>query len=140
MQFWIEVTVTFDKKGRFLVEHKSISNQEEHFTIKGRNGEITLFSNRPLFRNKGLKKRRPDYKLIQGTISDRSFLEDVVNAIQRVMEPPPAPKKKPADQNTSYTPIPKRKDQFADRTLITLAERAKLREEQEHRDKGKGIA
>jgi hypothetical protein len=132
MQFWIEVRVTFDKKGKYLVEHMPISSQEEHFIITARNGSLILSSNRPLFRNKGLKKRPPDFKLIQGTTSDISFLEDVVNAIMRVMEPP-EPKNKPAKPEGTFKPIPRRRDQFADRPLITLAERARLREEQERK-------
>jgi hypothetical protein len=140
MRFWVEIRIAFDKMGKYLAEHKPVSSREEHFIITARNGSLTLSPNRPLLRGKGLKKRPPDFKLIQGITSNRSFLEDVVNAIMLHMEPPPAPKKKPTDREEPFKPIPRRRDQFADRSLVTLAERARLREEEQRKDKGKGIA
>jgi hypothetical protein len=39
---------------------------EEQFKVIARNGSVKFSSNRPLFRNKGIRKRIPDYILIEG--------------------------------------------------------------------------
>ncbi|MBD0376922.1 MAG: hypothetical protein ICV51_14985 [Flavisolibacter sp.] len=51
-------------------------------TLKqSRNGHILIESNRPLFRNKGLKKRRPDFKVVEGQLRNLSFTEKIIAAI-----------------------------------------------------------
>jgi len=61
MQFQITI-----KKNRitytFIVEHFYITERSERFKIVARNITIILESNRPLFRNKGLKHRKPASK------------------------------------------------------------------------------
>jgi hypothetical protein len=59
MQFWITIENNWEKY-RYLVKYELIDERTEHFTVIARNGSLTFSSNRPLFRNKGLKKRRPD--------------------------------------------------------------------------------
>ncbi len=63
MLFWITIKEDW-KQYRYLVEHIPIGERKEHFKVHGRNGHILVESNRPLFRNKGLKHRRPDFKVI----------------------------------------------------------------------------
>jgi len=53
----------------------------ERYRINGRNGSIILESNRPLFRNKGLKHRKPDWNMIQGELKYRNYLRLFVDAI-----------------------------------------------------------
>lgn len=85
MQFWITFRTGF-RDAHYLVDHVVVNKREEHFKVIARNGTVTFSSNRPLFRNKGLKKRRPDYVLIEGSIPNKSAEHQLVEAIQRYVE------------------------------------------------------
>jgi len=58
-----------------------MSEQIERFEVKARNKTLTIQSNRPLLRGKGIKHRKPDYKLIAGTISSSGALEKIIEAV-----------------------------------------------------------
>jgi hypothetical protein len=68
------------------VEYVLVNKREEQFKIIARNGSVTFSSNRPLFRNKGLRRRRPDYVLIEGNIPNKSTENQLIEAIQRYIE------------------------------------------------------
>jgi TolB-like protein len=63
-----------------------VNKREEQFKVIARNGSVTFSSNRPLFRNKGLRKRKPDYVLVEGNIPNKSTERQLVQAIQSYVE------------------------------------------------------
>jgi hypothetical protein len=85
MQFWI-IFRTGYRDAHYLVEHTVMNKREEQFKVIAKNGSVTISSNRPLFRNKGLKKRKPDYLLIEGSIPNKSTENQLVQAIQSYVE------------------------------------------------------
>jgi hypothetical protein len=85
MQFWIRFRTGF-RDAHYLVEYIIVNKREEQFKIIARNGSVTFSSNRPLFRNKGLKRRKPDYVHINGSIPNKSTEKQLVEAIQGYVE------------------------------------------------------
>jgi hypothetical protein len=85
MQFWITFRTGF-RDAHYLVEHVMVNKREEQFKVIARNGFVTFSSNRPLFRNKGLRRRRLDYVLIEGNIPNKSTENQLIEAIQRYVE------------------------------------------------------
>lgn len=82
MQFWIEVEHSW-RKYRYLVEHHLIDERKEHYILKASNKTLVIESNRPYFRSHpGLKKRRPELKLVEGKIWNMSFLAKIYEAIE----------------------------------------------------------
>jgi hypothetical protein len=86
MKFWITIMVNSWQKNKYLVEHTLVNLREERFKVIGRNGHITFSCNRPLYRHKGVRHRRPDLKLIEGQLSNKSVLEDIVEQIKKHIE------------------------------------------------------
>ena len=82
--FWITIKEGW-KQYRYL-EHIPIDERTEHFKVHGRNGYILIESNRPLFRSKGLKKRRPDFKVVEGQLRNIGFLEKIMEAVYSQIE------------------------------------------------------
>lgn len=66
---------------RLQVERVNISSQLEKYEITARNKSLTIQSNRLLMRAKGMKTRRPDYKLIAGVMHNMSLLEKIVSSL-----------------------------------------------------------
>jgi TolB-like protein len=85
MQFWITFRTGF-RDAHYLVEYVVVNKREEQFKVIARNGSVTFSSNRPLFRNKGLKRRRPDYVLIEGSIPNKSTGRQLIEAIHSYVE------------------------------------------------------
>ncbi|MBL7739368.1 MAG: hypothetical protein JNK14_09115 [Chitinophagaceae bacterium] len=77
MMFYISVYGE-GKYLRFKVEQVYLSDQLEKYKVSGRNKSITLQSNRPLLRAKGMKTRRPDWKLIEGQLQDENILRQII--------------------------------------------------------------
>lgn len=67
---------------RLQVDRIYVSEQIERFEVKARNKTLTIQSNRPLLRGKGIKHRKPDYKLIAGDIKSFGALEKIIESIQ----------------------------------------------------------
>jgi hypothetical protein len=62
------------------IEQEYISDQIERFKISGmKHSFIMLQSNRPYLRLKGLKRKKIDWKLIEGTVHNASALEMLLN-------------------------------------------------------------
>jgi hypothetical protein len=81
MEFWI--TIEKDRRQlRYRVEYMAVDERMEHFRVKGANGSILFSSNRPLYRNRGIRKRQPDIQLIEGRLSNLSVQGKIVEALQ----------------------------------------------------------
>lgn len=75
-------------KVRCIYEDKRI----EQFEVCSKKQSLVVESNRPFFRNKGLKHRRPDWKYISGPSGIHLGSLDVLySAILAVLEPPLKP-------------------------------------------------
>jgi hypothetical protein len=60
-----KIVFYFDRKRyQYLVEHQPVDKVKEQFLLITKSKTLTIDSNRPLFRNKGLKHRRYDLKLV----------------------------------------------------------------------------
>ena len=71
---------------KFTIERMNVTDRSEQFKIVARNKTVVLESNRPMYRNKGLKKRKPDFKVVEGNLNGSGF-EQLVVAIMEVVEP-----------------------------------------------------
>lgn len=69
------------RKIRLQVERVYVSDQIEKFEITARNNSLTIQSNRPLLRNKGIKFRRPGYKLIGGIIHAPGVVKVIIDTL-----------------------------------------------------------
>jgi hypothetical protein len=58
----------------------------ERFSASISNKTIILQSNRPLLRNKNLKKRRPNWTLVEGKVKSSSAVEDIQAQITKLMD------------------------------------------------------
>lgn len=80
MQFVIKVL--HDRKTiTLIVERIFESEQIEQYKIAGRNRAIVLQTNRPIFVKRGLKYRKPEWKLIEGTMQYKSLLEAIIKEL-----------------------------------------------------------
>ena len=70
---------------RLRVEQIYTSDQVEKYEIIARNKSLTIQSNRPLLKAKGLKTRRPDYKLIAGSLQYYSLLEQIIEVLHQTL-------------------------------------------------------
>jgi hypothetical protein len=71
---------------RINIEQFDVTDRSEKFRVIARNKTIILESNRPFFRNKGLKYRKPDWKVISGDVHRGSGLEMLQNKILEVVD------------------------------------------------------
>ena len=78
---WV-MKIIFDRKVyQYHAELIHISKQLEHIRVIAHNKTLVFQSNRPLLLSKGLKHRRVDFKLVQGTINNQYFLELIIKSI-----------------------------------------------------------
>ncbi len=87
----MEFLIRVKKDGRnynLKVKLLYLDERTERYEVIGKNKSIVIESNRPLFRNKGLKHRRPDWKLIRGEEMYGGSLEPLYEAIMKALEPP----------------------------------------------------
>ncbi len=87
------MTFTIPYKTRYRsivlkVKHIPIDTITEHFKVTFDGRYILLESNRPFFRNKGLKHRTPNFKLIDGSVRYASNLDVIIEGIMNKFEPP----------------------------------------------------
>lgn len=54
----------------------------EIITVTGRNRSLTFQSNRPLLLAKGLKHRRINWKLVDGTLSNSHLLDTIIRTLE----------------------------------------------------------
>ena len=80
MKFGIVIKV--DRRPiRLQVERIFASPLIEKFLITARNKTITLQSNRPLLLGKGIKHRKPDYKIIVGVMISSGTEKAIVDSL-----------------------------------------------------------
>lgn len=82
------ITVVHDqKKYCYIIEHTVIDQRTEHFKLIARNKTVTIESNRPFFRNKGLKYRRNELKVREGdtNVRNRAFMQNVYEQIEKLV-------------------------------------------------------
>ena len=84
--FTISININKDNFS-FLVTQLTINKSFETFQIKHQAREILLKSNRPLWRNRGVMKRRPDFTIEEGEINSKYAMEMIVQAIMKEVEP-----------------------------------------------------
>jgi len=79
---WV-MKIIFDRKMyQYHAQLIQVSNELEHIRVVAHNKTLVFQSNRPLLLSKGLKHRRVDYKLIQGTLNNSYFLGLIITAIK----------------------------------------------------------
>lgn len=71
---------------RVRIELVEFTDREEKWAVRARNGGFQAINNRPLFRNKGLKHRRIDWKLDAQRVWNARLLETILEAIERETE------------------------------------------------------
>lgn len=67
---------------KFLVEQLPSTDAFDFYKVIGRNKSITFQSNAPVFRRRGLKYRRPDWKVVEGDIWNATFKTAVIAALE----------------------------------------------------------
>ncbi|MBL7732421.1 MAG: hypothetical protein JNM88_14675 [Chitinophagaceae bacterium] len=70
------------RRYRLLVEEIYRSDQVIRYRVSGRNRSIVLQTNEPFFRNRGMKLRRPDWKLIEGRVNEPGFVNKIIEIMQ----------------------------------------------------------
>jgi hypothetical protein len=77
-----EITVRIEGfMRRYPVERIYATPQFEHFRVLGRNGSIVFQSNRPFLRSHGLKLKRIDWKLIEGSLRSMSAKDALAQSL-----------------------------------------------------------
>jgi transposase len=59
---------------------------KEVYRVSGNNKSIVVESNRPLLRSKGLKYKKPKWKMSEGQLHNMSFLEKIYAAIMKEVD------------------------------------------------------
>lgn len=85
MKFSITIK-DYSKKIRLNVEQFDVTDRSEKYRVVARNKTFVMECNRPLFRNKGLKHRKPDWKVIEGEVGRGSGLEQIQIKILEVID------------------------------------------------------
>ena len=60
--------------------------RKEQYRLSGKDRSIVLECNRPFFRNKGLKHRKPNWKIIEGQAYQGSTLDQAIEEIMKVID------------------------------------------------------
>jgi hypothetical protein len=58
----------------------------EHFKVSARNKSFVLQTNRLLFKSKGLKFRKGQWKIINGNMHNTNALEKIIKEIEKYLE------------------------------------------------------
>lgn len=73
------------KTYRLKVEKIYHSDQVIRYRISGNNRSVVMQSNEPLFRNRGMKHRRPDWKIWEGQqIHEAGFLKKLIEQLEHI--------------------------------------------------------
>lgn len=73
------------RKYKLILEHIPVDERREHFKVEAANKTLIIESNRPFWRNKGLKHRKYDLKLIEGHVANMSFVYKINDAIADIV-------------------------------------------------------
>lgn len=74
------------KNYRLIVEHTKVDSRTEYFKVSSKTNYLLISSNRPFFRSKGLKHRRPDYDVIEGTVYNISVYNKILDELNSYIE------------------------------------------------------
>ena len=85
MQFLIYIAHN-RKQYRLKVEVLLLTHTIEQYRVYNSKTSIILQSNRPMFRNKGLKYRKPNWKVIEGSYSNPEILEKIIVELMNKIE------------------------------------------------------
>lgn len=81
------ISIKFDRRPiRLRVERIAATNETELFRITARNKSFVLQSNRPLLQAKGLKYRKPNWKVIEGGYDKPFILEQIIKEIESKLQ------------------------------------------------------
>lgn len=89
-------TIPYDRKFiRLKARLIYLSDQVERVMVIGRNRSIILQSNRPMLENKGLKNKRIQWKITEGTLHNSKVLQSILVTLEKHLKnnspaPPPA--------------------------------------------------
>ncbi|MEI6582880.1 MAG: hypothetical protein WCO43_04745 [Chitinophagia bacterium] len=89
-------TIPYDRKFiRLKARLIYLSDQVERVMVIGRNRSIILQSNRPMLENKGLKNKRIQWKITEGTLHNSKVLQIILLSLEKHLKnnspaPPPA--------------------------------------------------
>ncbi|MDF2188142.1 hypothetical protein [Paraflavitalea sp. CAU 1676] len=82
-----EITVRIEGyMRRYPVERINATPRFEQFRVIGRNGSIVFQSNRPLLRSNGLRMKRIEWKLIEGTLRSMSAKDALANSLDEYVK------------------------------------------------------
>jgi hypothetical protein len=87
MEFTIDVKI-YGRSYKLKVKRLYLDERTERYEVMRNNRSIVVESNRPFFRNRGLKHRRPDWILIGGHVKYGGSLAPVFDALMQALEPP----------------------------------------------------
>ncbi|OSZ79883.1 hypothetical protein CAP36_01045 [Chitinophagaceae bacterium IBVUCB2] len=80
------IVIKHDRKNIRLRVERVVHTQEiEQFEVTARNTSLRFQTNRLLLRNKGLKYKRADWKIVAGGIHNASIRASIVKAIEDKM-------------------------------------------------------
>ena len=80
MQFNVYLKTKY-KTLTYLVKRIYVDERIERFELIGSNKTITIETNRPFFRNRGLKHRKPICKVVAGEVLFGKPLEEIITQI-----------------------------------------------------------
>jgi hypothetical protein len=81
------IIVTIDRKNyRLRVERIHQTAQIERYRVTGGNRSIVLQTNGPLFKTKGLKHRKGQWKLVEGGAWNQHAIGEVCKMIQAYLD------------------------------------------------------
>jgi len=81
------ITIQYERRNiRLKVERVTSTSEIEKFKVTASNGSFTLQTNRLLLRNKGLKYKKADWKVVVGAVNNRHIMESVINAIETYLQ------------------------------------------------------
>jgi hypothetical protein len=84
MAFTIEVTYQ-RKRYRMQVVCVYADKAMEHFRVSAGGRSVVVQSNRPLFLSKGLKHRKHQWKVVEGSVLYFRALEQTLDALEKVL-------------------------------------------------------
>ena len=81
------IRIEIDRRYRYFQIDEIFNNGNiERYKIIGNNGSFELESNRPYLRNKGLKHKRPEWKVIGIDIKSQWMQDLFINAIMKEID------------------------------------------------------
>lgn len=84
MIFYINIKSGY-KNHKLMVEYLPVNDRIERFKVSGKDKYVVLESNRPFFRNRGIKHRKPDWTIYEGSVKyGGGLLDDVQHAINKI--------------------------------------------------------